>query len=79
MEGRLLLWLAAALLSSCQVRADESRRPAAATWLDSPDAPARRPAAAPVPDSLALTPVPALPNVPDTLRQAIRRLHAALG
>ncbi|WP_310392677.1 murein L,D-transpeptidase catalytic domain family protein [Hymenobacter sp.] len=36
-------------------------------------------AASPVPDSLALTPVPALPGVPDTLRQAIRQLHAALG
>ena len=33
----------------------------------------------PTPDSLRLTPVPALPDVPDTLRQAIRRLHAALG
>ena len=31
------------------------------------------------PDSLALTPLPALPGVPDTLRQAVRALHAALG
>ncbi|MBF9141710.1 murein L,D-transpeptidase catalytic domain family protein [Hymenobacter properus] len=36
-------------------------------------------AAAPVPDSLRLTPVAAVPGVPDTLRQAIRQLHAALG
>ncbi|MFD2721180.1 murein L,D-transpeptidase catalytic domain family protein [Hymenobacter monticola] len=35
--------------------------------------------AAPVPDSLRLTPVTATPGVPDTLRQAIRQLHAALG
>ncbi|GAA3975180.1 murein L,D-transpeptidase catalytic domain family protein [Hymenobacter antarcticus] len=32
-----------------------------------------------IPDSLVLTPVPVLPDVPDTLRQAIRQLHAALG
>jgi hypothetical protein len=32
-----------------------------------------------VPDSLALTPVPALPGVPAALAQRIRQLHAALG
>ncbi|WP_457067943.1 murein L,D-transpeptidase catalytic domain family protein [Hymenobacter sp. UYAg731] len=32
-----------------------------------------------MPDSLRLTPVPALAAVPDTLRQAIQQLHAALG
>ncbi|WP_426061333.1 murein L,D-transpeptidase catalytic domain family protein [Hymenobacter sp. B1770] len=37
------------------------------------------PPVAAVADSLVLTPVPALPEVPDTLRQAIRCLHAALG
>ena len=42
----------------------------------SPAAPAD---VAPVPDSLALTPVPAVADVPDTLRQAIRQLHEALG
>ena len=35
--------------------------------------------AAVLPDSLVLTPVPALPGVPDTLRRAIRQLHVALG
>ena len=35
--------------------------------------------AVPAPDSLRLTPMVALPNVPDTLRQAIRQLHAAFG
>ncbi|MGI4872814.1 MAG: murein L,D-transpeptidase catalytic domain family protein [Janthinobacterium lividum] len=33
----------------------------------------------PVPDSLRLTPVPAVAGVPDTLRQAVLRLHQALG
>ena len=32
-----------------------------------------------MPDSLRLTPVPALSGVPDALRRAIRQLHAALG
>ncbi|GAB3852563.1 murein L,D-transpeptidase catalytic domain family protein [Hymenobacter terrigena] len=32
-----------------------------------------------MPDSLRLTPVPALAAVPDTLHQAIRQLHIALG
>ncbi|GAB2850890.1 murein L,D-transpeptidase catalytic domain family protein [Hymenobacter ruber] len=39
------------------------------------------PASAPadIPDSLRLTPVPALAAVPDTLHRAIQQLHAALG
>ena len=41
-------------------------------------APAHR-TASPLPDSLRPTPVPALAAMPDTLRQAIRALHAALG
>ena len=40
---------------------------------------AARPDSSAVPDSLALTPVPDLADVPDTLRQAIAQLHAALG
>jgi hypothetical protein len=32
-----------------------------------------------LPDSLSPTPVPVVPNVPDTLRLAIRQLHTALG
>ncbi len=35
--------------------------------------------ASPLPDSLRPTPVPALNAMPDTLRRAIRALHAALG
>ena len=35
--------------------------------------------AAALPDSLVLTPVPAVAEVPDTLRRAIARLHVALG
>ncbi len=58
--------------------AGESRggRPAAARPVLRPAAPLR-PAA--LPDSLVLTPVPAPAGVPDTLRQAIARLRAALG
>jgi hypothetical protein len=69
-------WLAAAL-AGCQLHAEEQLRPAAL-----PSAPAALtapPAAAPIPDSLRLTPVAALTAVPDTLRQAIRQLHVALG
>ena len=40
---------------------------------------ARPVAPAPLPDSLRLTPVPAVADVPDTLRQAIGQLHQALG
>jgi hypothetical protein len=82
--------LAVALLAGCQLRAEETqdsgRNPVAAAVPSGladapapPAAPATPPAAAPVPDSLRPTPVPALAAVPDTLRQAIRRLHAALG
>ncbi|UYZ62920.1 murein L,D-transpeptidase catalytic domain family protein [Hymenobacter weizhouensis] len=38
------------------------------------------PAAAPVtPDSLRLTPTTPMPDLPDSIRQAVRRLHAQLG
>ena len=66
------------LLAGCQLRADEgsSRGPRLLP-------PVTRPVVAPVlpvrPDSMALTPIPALSGVPDTLRRAIRALHAALG
>ncbi|RYY08548.1 MAG: hypothetical protein EOO36_23640, partial [Cytophagaceae bacterium] len=33
----------------------------------------------PLPDSLRLTPVPAVAELPDTLRQAIGQLHQDLG
>ena len=42
-------------------------------------APAPPPAAAPLPDSLRLTAVPAVAGVPDTLHQAINQLLSALG
>jgi hypothetical protein len=70
------------LVTGCQLRAEETH------LLARRATPTARPAAAPaadsvalyaVPDSLALTPVPALAGVPDTLRRAIRQLHAALG
>ena len=84
--GCCLLGLAAmAQLGSCQVRADESgSKVSARAWHGSPDSTGRPSGAVaaesvPIPDSLVLTPVPVLPAVPDTLRQAIRRLHAALG
>ena len=50
-------------------------RPAPAALTDT----ARTLAAAPLPDSLRLTPVLAVAGVPDTLRQAIAALHQALG
>lgn len=68
------------LLAGCQRRADDARVPivsvsrAAVRQL-----PVSGAAAGAIPDSLVLTPVSAPPAVPDTLRQAIARLHAALG
>ncbi|MCC3154868.1 murein L,D-transpeptidase catalytic domain family protein [Hymenobacter sp. BT770] len=69
-------------LGSCQVRADEAHAlPSSvqAAVLATRSAAVSTPAAETLPDSLALTPIAPLPNVPDTLRQAIRQLHAALG
>ena len=77
-------------LGSCQVNAGDART--AHSGAPAPR-PVRAAAAGPVPgapagagvapvalsDSLALTPVPALPDVPDTLRRAIWALHTALG
>ena len=65
----LLAWVA---LAGCHLRT-ETPPPRAA------DRAVAVVSAAPLPDSLRLTAVPPLANVPDTLRQAIRRLHAALG
>ena len=75
---RLLLPCLTGLLSvtGCQLRADE--RPHGGLPLARRIA-AKPAAAAALPDSLVLTPVPALAGVPDTLRRAIRQLHAALG
>jgi hypothetical protein len=71
----------ALLAGSCQLRAEESRtigaEPAVGITGTVPVDSSGHPMS--VPDSLALTPVPTLPNVPDTLRRTIRRLHAALG
>jgi hypothetical protein len=84
MKNGLLPFACGVLLTAgCQLRASEPQAPRAvaaapvATASEHMALPA--PAAAPVPDSLRLTPVAAVPGVPDTLRQAIRRLHAALG
>ncbi|MDO7844976.1 murein L,D-transpeptidase catalytic domain family protein [Hymenobacter sp. M29] len=87
MGSRSLSSLAAAtlLLAGCQLRADELRStaaprlPATAVAAAATDTAAPRRPTAPVPDSLRLTAVAATPGVPDTLRQAIRQLHAALG
>ena len=84
-KGLLPLAAGALLGAGCQLRANEPQTPtvalvATATSAVVPDTiPARATAPAPVPDSLRLTPVAATPGVPDTLRQAIRQLHAALG
>ncbi len=72
----LPLFLAATLLTTCQAPPETRAQPAAAAAdLVAPDSVAT----APVADSLALTPVPPLPDLPDTLRRAIQTLYAALG
>ena len=84
-KGRMCRWAVALLLGSCQLRAGEApvagrgraeiRTPAAVVA----GAPAAPPAAAVLPDSLRLTPITTPSGVSDTLCQAIRQLHAALG
>lgn len=79
----------ALVVVGCQLRAEEPQTPRIPSVPNSsatvPQSPTRDTAAAAVktatfiPDSLRLTPVGALPDVPDTLLQAIRQLHAALG
>ncbi|GAC1603924.1 MAG: hypothetical protein NVS3B25_32870 [Hymenobacter sp.] len=70
------------------MRADEARsssgpvfRASPGRWIGdhTPALPTAAASAVAPPDSLHLTPVSELPNVPDTLRRAIQRLHAALG
>jgi hypothetical protein len=87
-SAHLARCLAAALLiAGCQLRAEESQAPgrnqlsAAAPLVPAGAsvAPATPTPAAPLPDSLRLTPLPALVAVPDTLHRAIQQLHAALG
>ena len=83
-RGHLLGFVVAALLvAGCQLRAEETQTPAPPSLRQSAPPAAATPVApsvpAALPDSLRLTPVATLPNVPDTLRQAIRQLHAALG
>ena len=78
-RGRRLAGLALlACFASCGPAATDSRVPAA-----HPNAPINtaraRTVIVPLPDSLRLTPVAAVPDVPDTLRQTIESLHAALG
>ena len=80
----LLCVVIAAALASCEVQADETHAHPSAVRaaIQNPVAVPRAAAplaAAPLPDSVPLSAVPHLANVSDTLRHAIRRLHAALG
>jgi hypothetical protein len=76
-------WLGLALLgllpqlSSCSRTSHAEGR--ATPLAARPAKVALAPAPAALPDSLRPTPVPAVAGVPDTLRQVIARLHAALG
>ena len=74
-------WLVAVLLvAGCQLRAEDTPPAAHRVSRAAVVAVAAPPAPAPaVPDSLRLTPIPALDAVPDTLRRAIEQLHMALG
>jgi L,D-transpeptidase catalytic domain len=84
-KAQVVSCLAAVLLTAgCQLRAEESQAPGRSLVSAAvPLAPVAEPIVpevpAPLPDSLRLTPLPALAAVPDTLRRAIRQLHAALG
>jgi hypothetical protein len=61
-------------LAGCNAAATESHSPPA-----SPKPAVAAALAAAPPDSLALTPLAPLPEVPDSLRQAVRQLHNQLG
>lgn len=76
-RGLLLAGVALGLgLTGCSASASENRNPTAAWATDSAATPV---AARPAPlDSLAPAPLAPLPDVPDSLRQAIASLHAAL-
>ena len=79
--GQMLLAAGVLLFGGCQLRADELVKVPAASHRAQAE-PAAEPsclAAGFLPDSLALTPVATVPDVPDTLRRAIRQLHKALG
>lgn len=84
-RGRMVLHFAAlVLVAGCQLRAKEPQAPGTPLVQSAPAPVAgNKPVAiaipAIIPDSLRPTPVPPLAAVPDTLRQAIRQLHAALG
>ncbi|WP_375415741.1 murein L,D-transpeptidase catalytic domain family protein [uncultured Hymenobacter sp.] len=76
----LLVALLLALLAGCQARADETRLAAGQSLPPAAVADTVRSARpAPLPDSLALTPVLPLPGLTPALRQAIGQLHDALG
>lgn len=87
MRSSCLALLGILAAASCQFRPEEAQGPTLSVAVPARDSAVAAPAsyrssvtlAAPLPDSLALTPVPMLADVPDTLRQAIRQLHAALG
>jgi hypothetical protein len=66
---------ALSLLAGCQSAQSSSALPRQVPTT----AVAQAPAATPLPDSLRLTPVPAVAALPDTLRQAIAQLHRDLG
>ena len=81
LRGWMLLAAGALLSGGCQLWADELVKVPAASHraqAGSAAGPGRL-AAGFLPDSLTLTPVATVPDVPDTLRQAIRQLHKALG
>jgi hypothetical protein len=72
--------LAGLLLTSCHQLPAEQALPIARAQAQPVPGIAQAPIQAePLPDSLVLTPVPAIPGVPDTLHRAIQQLHAALG
>ena len=64
-------------LAGCQAQASQAQTsaPSVAVALAAP----LQTTPAAVPDSLRLTPVPAVAGVPDTLHQAVLQLHQALG
>ena len=75
-------WAALLTLSGLVAACQPATSPASAATLAAarpPHLPADSLRHAALPDSLQLTPVPALAGVPDTLRQAIAQLHSALG
>lgn len=79
-------WALSLVISGCQLRGEQVQADSqgvieSSTSSTSLGAEAAMPSPIPaaIPDSLALTPVPALPYVPSALAQAIGELHAGLG